>query len=127
MNIWSRENTFGEFIGLDHSLLGDEWEQGTCYVYTSINKPLNGPSTTSDEMSIEYCRDYCIAESKSPADNKYYAVQGGNFCMCGQEVEITLEKAVPQSLCNLVCTNLASGEICGGENYFNLYEINPEE
>ena len=127
MNIWSRENTFGEFIGLDNSLLGGEWVQGTCYVYTPTNKPLNGASTTSDDMSLEFCRDFCIASSSPPADYEYYAVQGGNYCMCGREVDITLKKALPQSQCNLDCTNLAAGEICGGENYFNLYEINPEE
>ena len=129
MNIWSRENTFGEFIGLDNSFLGAQWIQGICYVYNPDNKPLVGDDTTNDEnMSIEFCHDYCVSASSPPGNiYKYYAVQGGNYCMCGKEINITLEKAVPQSLCNVACTSEASEEICGGESFFNLYEIKPEE
>ena len=120
MNIWSRENTYGSFNALDLSL-GSDFEQGVCYFYRPNDPPLTGQVIPSDdEMSLEYCRDACIADSTL---NNYYAVQGGNTCMCGIEPNGTFKRAVPQSKCDTLCSGDA-GEICGAAGFFNFYKIN---
>ena len=123
MNIWSRENTYGDFNALDLSL-GEPFQQGVCYVYTPSNPPLKpDASIQSDtEMSLTFCQNFCVDISSF---NKYFAVQGGNNCMCGSEINGILERAVPQTSCSTPCTG-AGLENCGAENYFNLYEIETE-
>ena len=118
MNIWSRENTFGSF------LFAGEDPDGTCYVYYPSQPPLSGSTTESaDEMSHEYCQNYCTGQSNT---YNYYAVQGGNYCMCGIKIEGILQKAA-QSKCDEPCTRTDSGEYCGAEGYFNLFEITKED
>ena len=119
MNIWSKVNTYGSFSALAN---GDMWESGICYVYDPVIKPFNPIEETEsdDDMSLSYCSTYCADASEF---NTHYAVQGGNHCMCGSEIQGILVRAVPQSLCDTKCTAETSTDMCGGENYFNLYKI----
>ena len=117
MNIWSKVNTYGSFSLVENE---DKFVPGICYVYDSVIKPFNPiQETTSDDMSLSYCSTFC----QGGEFNTYYAVQGGNHCMCGSEFQGIQVRAVPQSLCDTKCAAETSNDMCGGENYFNLYKI----
>ena len=119
MNIWSKVNTYGLFSA---EVNLDDFVPGVCYVYDSSIQPfVNEDATTDDNMSLAWCNDYCSTQNEGL--DIYYAVQGGNRCMCGREFQGIQVKAVPQSLCDTKCAAETSTDVCGGENYFNLYKI----
>ena len=117
MNIWSKVNTYGLF---SDEVNEDKFVDGICYVYDPIIQPFeNEVKTTDDNMSLAFCNTFCQEREL----DTYYAVQGGNRCMCGREFQGIQVRAVPQSLCDTKCAAETSTDVCGGENYFNLYKI----
>jgi hypothetical protein len=68
---------------------------------------LQGPSVTSNVMSLEYCTAFCKGYP-------YYGLVGGNQCYCGQELEPFSHRARPRS-CGIPCIGMPI-ELCGGDN-----------
>lgn len=88
-----------------------------CVTDSVSARTLLGMSTTSPDMSAEYCSQFC-------KDYQYFGTEFGDECYCGLTVATTSEKAY-DSDCNVPCDGDAS-EMCGGPARMNLYRQSGE-
>ncbi|KAG9231467.1 WSC domain-containing protein [Amylocarpus encephaloides] len=81
---------------------------------TTGDKVLDGPSTTSDKMTIEACSAAC-------SGYKYCGVQGGTTCSCGNNLS-TGSSRVPSTEAKTPCPG-NSAQQCGGPSACTVYTI----
>lgn len=93
-----------------------------CAVDNQGGRALNGSSTTSSSMTLEFCRSYC--------DNLGYMYSGteyGRECYCGNYYTAstgvfsgTNTLLASNSTCNMLCAG-NKNETCGGSNRMSIF------
>ncbi|KAL1955711.1 hypothetical protein VTO42DRAFT_8183 [Malbranchea cinnamomea] len=95
-----------------------------CYTDSVFSRALTGAASDDDEMTIDFCADFCQAY-------RFFGLEYGRECFCGntQSSESTL---VADSECSMPCGGDGS-KICGASNRLSVYEnldwiptVNPE-
>jgi len=87
-----------------------------CYDANKLVRQLGDGKVTFEDNSPEKCREYC-------KDFKFYAVQDGDNCWCGNEQKHADKKA--DSECSTACPG-SPDEKCGSKTRNNLYESDLE-
>ena len=85
-------------------------------------RQLSGGKIDYTDISVAKCRKYCKGF-------KYFAVQYGKNCFCGNKLHsdlLGLGKKAPDSDCNMACPGNAS-ETCGGLWRNSLYAVGRAE
>ncbi|KAI5778011.1 hypothetical protein EDC01DRAFT_623331 [Geopyxis carbonaria] len=88
-----------------------------CWTEGTNERALSGAATSSANMSVPVCVDYCKARGFALAGVEYAAE-----CYCGQTLAAT-SMNVGASQCGMVCKGDA-GSYCGGGNRLNVYRRN---
>lgn len=87
-----------------------------CWVDTGA-RVLQGPSQTTNDMTVEKCAAFCGA-----AGTNAFGVEYTSQCYCGDSFVPSSSLATATD-CNMVCGG-NSTELCGGPNRLNVYAIN---
>jgi len=90
--------------------IGNYTYQG-CLIDPPGSHVLNAISTSSNNMSLEFCASYC-------SSYQYFGTEYARECYCGNSIAGT--NATDAGDCNMICTG-NQGEFCGAGNRLTYY------
>ncbi|CAN0061331.1 unnamed protein product [Ectocarpus sp. 6 AP-2014] len=99
---------------------GDEYTYVGCFKDTKEDRILGDQLTNGQEMTTEFCYNYCI-----DLGALWMATQYAIECWCTNEVELDYARHGAGAQCNYDCAGDES-EFCGGFDAFDLYRIDSD-
>ncbi|CAM9258580.1 unnamed protein product [Ectocarpus sp. 4 AP-2014] len=96
---------------------GNEYTYVGCFKDTKEDRILGDQLTSSQEMTTEFCYNYCVGLGAL-----WMATQYAIECWCTNEVDLDYARHGAGAQCNYDCTGDES-ESCGGFDAFDLYHI----
>ncbi|KAI0843136.1 putative glyoxal oxidase [Hypoxylon sp. FL0890] len=104
------------------SQLNGTWQYSGCYV--DVGRTIDAAATTSDNMTLEACIEFCDDKGFSYAGAEYH-----DECYCGSKLATGAEEATDSTECSTSCSGNTT-EACGGPNrltlFFNPYATGPQ-
>ncbi|CAN0468079.1 unnamed protein product [Ectocarpus sp. 12 AP-2014] len=99
---------------------GNEYTYVGCFEDTKEDRILRDQLTNSQEMTTEFCYNYCVGLGAL-----WMATQYAIECWCTNEVELDFARHGAGAQCNYDCAGDES-ETCGGFDAFDLYRIDSD-
>ncbi|KAK4441988.1 pectate lyase superfamily protein-domain-containing protein [Podospora aff. communis PSN243] len=89
-----------------------------CYAQDGTEPVLDATSfVNATGMSVDLCARHCVGQ----LEHKYFALQGGDACICGDDNPLPAGVTVTSATdCDVPCVGNVN-EICGGEDEVSLY------
>ncbi|KAL7421978.1 hypothetical protein Q5752_003750 [Cryptotrichosporon argae] len=97
------------------------WNKVGCIAEGSGGRALTADSTTSGDMSPDYCISFCAA-----AGYTYAGVEYGDECYCGDSFSngASTDSLLATSNCSVPCAGALYGKgFCGGASTLTIYEF----